>query len=87
MYRAVITLTIKIFLINLISPGSALKLHVILYILENINIRVRKNIFYCDEIEEYTTFSEVGFFLILIFWKIMLLFCSPCYLLLPYCIE
>lgn len=41
MYRALITLSTKIFLINLISPGSELELPV-LYILGNINIKVRK---------------------------------------------
>ena len=41
----------------------------------------------CDEQEGCTTLSEVCFFIILIFLKIMLLFCSPYHLLLPYCIE
>lgn len=42
MYRTLITLSTKLFHINLISPGSELELHVILYILGSINIKVRK---------------------------------------------
>lgn len=63
MYRTSITLSTKFLLVNLILPGSTLKMCVILYVFGNINIRMRKKV--ClrhAEIEEYVNILK-GFFL------------------------
>lgn len=62
-YRKSVTPSVDFFLIKMILPDTTLKLQVILYVLKNINIRIRNMYVLIMMKQNIPIFSEICFFL------------------------